>query len=323
MMPWIRLLLAAVIALGVAAVRPATAQSYPDRPIKLIVPLEAGGPVDTVARAAAKQLTERLKENVNVINRGGAAGMLGMREVMSAAPDGYTLAFGSSGTLAIAPALYGKENYDPSSLVPVALVAKLPHVLVVAPDLPVKSVKQLADYAKANPGKLNFGGALGMPPHLMGALFKEQAGLDVTFIPYKGAAPSMVDLLAGRTQFTFDALTVLYPLIVQGKVRPLAVINDRRWPQLPDVPTMVESGFPEFTMLPYLGVLAPPGTAQSIVDKLDAAINDSVATEEMKATLTKFSAFAQPGSAQDFAAYIKTSEPIWTKLVELSGASLR
>lgn len=318
-----RLLVAAAVALDVGAAGPALAQSYPDRPIKLIVPLDPGGPVDTIARVVAKQLTEEFERNVNVINRSGAAGMLGIREVMTAAPDGYTLAFGSSGTLVIAPALYGRENFDPSSLEPVALVAQLPHVLVVAPELPVKSVRELVDYAKANSGKLSFGGALGMPPHLMGALFNEEAGLDATFIPYKGASSSIVDLLAGRTQFTFDALTVLNPLIVQGKVRPLAAINGTRWPQLPDVPTMVEAGFPDFTMIPYLGVLAPPGTPQSIVDTLDAAINKGLATEEMRQTLMKFSSFAQPGSAQDFAALIKASAPVWAKLVKLSGAALQ
>lgn len=320
----VRLLLAAaIVALGAGVLRPAMAQTYPTRPITLIVPYDAGGPMDTMARLVGSIVTDRLKQNVVVENHGGAGGTIATRMVMTAAPDGYTLVWGSSGTLSIAPALYKGVNYDPSTLEPVALVAKLPHVLVVNPSLPVKSVKELVDYAKANPDKISFGGAMGTPPHLMGALFKSEAGLDATFVPYKGAAQSIIDLLAGRNQFTFDALTVLYPLITQGKLRPLAVVDEKRWPPLPDVATMAESGFPDFTMIAYCGVLAPPGTPQDIVDKLNAAINQGLATDDAKAKLLKFSAFAQPGTPADFAAYVKKASPRWANLVKISGASVQ
>jgi tripartite-type tricarboxylate transporter receptor subunit TctC len=322
-MSWFRLFLAAILALGVGATSPAAAQSYPDKPITLVVPFAAGGPMDTMARLVASNLTQKLKQNVIVENRAGAGGTLGARAVLAAPPDGYMLLWGSSGTLAIAPALYKDQNYDPSPLVPVALVAKLPHVLVVPADLPVKSVKDLVDYIKANPGKVNFGASLGTPPHLMGVLFTRRAGVDATFIPYKGAAPSIVDLLAGRTQFTFDALTVLASQIAEGKLRALAVVSDTRWPPLANVPTMVESGFPGFNMVAYSGVLAPAGTPRAIVDKLNAAINEGLTADEAKATLAKFSAVAQPGSPQDFAAYIKTVGPTWAELVEISGASVQ
>jgi tripartite-type tricarboxylate transporter receptor subunit TctC len=316
------LLLASFLALGFGAGAPANAQSYPTRPITLIVPYAPGGPMDTMARLVASIVSDRLKENVVVDNRGGAGGTLGTRLAMAAAPDGYTLLWGSSGTLSIAAALYKNVNYDPSTLQPVALVATLPHVLVINPTLPVKSVKELVDYIKANPGKVSFGGSLGTPPHLMGALFQKDAGLDVTFIPYKGAAPSIIDLLADRTQFTFDALTVLYPLIAEGKVRPLAVVADKRWTALPDVPTMAESGFPDLTMSAYCGVLAPEHTPADIVDKLNATIDAGLATAEAKAKLAQFSALAHPGSPRDFSAFINKVGPVWQGLVKVSGASV-
>lgn len=319
-------LLAAALALaafGAAAASPAQAQDYPAKPVTLIVPFSAGGPMDTMARLVAGSLTQAFKQNVIVENRAGAGGTIGARAVLGAAPDGYTLLWGSSGTLAIAPHLYKKVGFDPSPLEPVALVAKLPHVLVVPANLPVKSVKELIAYIKANPGKTSFGASLGTPPHLMGALFKEKAGLDSTFVPYKGAAGSIVDLIAGRTQFTFDALTTLYPLIAEGKVRPLAVVEEKRWSKLPDVPTMAESGFPDFTMIAYSGVLAPAGTPKAIVDKLNAAINEGLTSEEAKKSLARFSAYSQPGSPQDFKTYIKTVGPTWAELVRISGAATR
>jgi tripartite-type tricarboxylate transporter receptor subunit TctC len=319
---WLRLLAASIVALGIGAVDPALAQTYPTRPITLIVPYAPGGPMDTVARLVASIVTAKLGQNVVVDNRGGAGGTLGTRLVMSAAPDGYTLLWGSSGTLAVAAALYKNVNYDPSSLEPVALVATLPHVLVVNPALPVKTVKDLVDYAKANPGKVQYGGSLGTPPHLMGALFQKDAGLDMTFIPYKGAAPSIIDLLADRTQFTFDALTVLYPLVEQGKLKALAVVDDKRWPALPDVPTMPESGFPDMTMIAFSGVLAPEGTPNDIVAKLNGAINEGLAVPEAKAKLAQLSALAQPGSPADFARYIAKVGPAWQGLVKISGATV-
>jgi len=320
-----RFLLAALaaIAFGVNAVATVQAQDYPAKPVTLIVPFSAGGPMDTMARLVAGQLTDKVKQNVIVENRAGAGGTIGARAVLGASPDGYTLLWGSSGTLTIAPLLYKKVGFDPSPLEPVALVAKLPHVLVVPASLPVKSVKELIAYIKANPGKTSFGASLGTPPHLMGSLFKEKAGLDSTFVPYKGAAGSIVDLIAGRTQFTFDALTTLYPLIEQGKVRPLAVVEEKRWPKLPNVPTMIESGFPDFTMLAFSGVLAPPGTPKAIVEKLNAAINQGLASEAAKQSLAKFSAYSQPGSAADFKTYIKTVAPTWAELVRISGAATR
>ena len=318
----------AMIALGIGVIGigtlcPASAQSYPEKPIKLIVPFPPGGPMDTMARLVAHHVSLKFKQTVVVENWGGAGGTLGTAAGAAADPDGYTLLWGSSGTLAIAPALYKSLSFDPKALVPVALVAKLPHALVVPPDVPANTVQELVAYMKANPGKLNFGASLGTPPHLMGALFTAKSGADVTYIPYKGAAPAVSDLLGGRTEFTFDALTILYPLVSDGKLRPLAVVDVARWPSLPNVPTMVESGFPGFDMLAFCGVLVPAGTPAAIVDKLNAAINEGLSSAEAKASLEKFSALAQIGSPGDFAKFIADETPKWAELVKISGASIQ
>ena len=229
--------------------------------------------------------------------------------------------FGSSGSLAVAPALYPNIDYDPIKMfAPVARIALLPHVLVVGLSVPARTVKELIDYARANPGKLNYGSGLGTPPQMLGTLFKMQAGIDVVYIPYRGSAQSVTDLLAGQTQFTIDALTILDPLIKEGKLRPLAMARPTRWPALPEVPTLVESGFADFIYDAWTGVVAPFGTPAQIIIRLNAVINDGLRSAEMQANLAKFSAIAQPGSPQDFAAFLRVEVPKWAHIVALSGA---
>jgi tripartite-type tricarboxylate transporter receptor subunit TctC len=315
-----RNLLAASLAL--AAV-PAAAQTYPGRPIKMIVPFPPAGPIDTMARLLGQLLSLRFGQQVVIENRPGAGSMLGTKAAAGAEPDGYTLLFGSSGSLAVAPALY--SNYDLDILkafVPVGAVALLPHVLVVSPSVPARTVAEFITYAKANPGKLNYGASIGTPPHLLSTLFKTEAGIDMVYVPYKGSAASVTDLLAGETQFTIDGLTGLYPLIQDGKVRPLAVARAERWPQLPDVPTLVESGFADFTVDAWTGVVAPAGTPAEIVLKLNRSINDSLGSAEAKAGLARFSAIAQTDSPQEFAAWIASELPKWAAIVKLSGARI-
>jgi tripartite-type tricarboxylate transporter receptor subunit TctC len=300
----------------------ALAQTYPDRPIKLVVPFPPGGPMDTMARLVGQGLNAALKQPVIVENRGGAGGALGSKAVASAEPDGHTLLWGSSGTLSILPALNPNLDYDPKAFVPVALVSLLPHVMVVPPAVPAKTVGEFIAYAKANPGKLNFGASLGTPPHLMGSLFKHLAGIDIVYIPYKGAAPSITDMLGGQTHMQFDALTVLYPLVQEGKLRALAVTSTQRWAALPDVPTMVESGFPSFPQNAWAGVLAPARTPAAIVNTLNTAINAGLTSAEAKANLLKFSAITQPGTPAEFGKFIAEQSPIWAELVKLSGATI-
>jgi tripartite-type tricarboxylate transporter receptor subunit TctC len=315
-----RSLLASIGALAFAGTR-AAAQSYPTRPIRMIVPFPPGGPIDTMGRMVANDLSNRLGQQVIVDNRAGAGSTLGTKTAAAAEPDGYTLLFGSSGSLAVAPALYTNLDVDPlKAFVPVAKVSLLPHVFVVSNDLPVKTVKEFIDYARQHPGQLNYGAGLGTPPHLLSTLLKTKADIDAVYVPYKGSAASITDLLGGRTQFTIDGLLGLYPLIRDGKVRALAIARGERWPTLPDVPTLVESGFPDFTIDAWTGVAAPAGTPADIVARLNAAINDGLNAPDSKATLAKFSAIADPGTPAEFGAFLAKELPRWAALVRLAGA---
>ena len=278
---------AAVLGLALGIAGPATAQSYPDKPIRMVVPFPPGGPIDTMARLVAQHLSVSLGQQAIVENRPGAGSTLGSRSVATADPDGYTLLFGSSGSLAVAPALYAGLEFDPTKVfAPIASVSLLPQVFVVANSVPATSVAEFIAHAKANPGKLNYGAGLGTPPHLLSTLFKVKADIDIVYIPYKGARPSITDLLGGRTQMTIDGLTSLYPLIKDGKVRPLAIARAARWPELPEVPTLVESGFPDFVADAWTGVVAPIGTPPMIRSSTRPSTK-ALRSAEMKASLAR------------------------------------
>jgi tripartite-type tricarboxylate transporter receptor subunit TctC len=312
---------ACVVSAG--AIAPASAQAYPSRPIKMIVPYPPAGPIDTMARLVGQQLSIAFGQQLVIENRPGAGSILGTKAVATAEPDGYTLLFGSSGSLAVSPALYA--NYDLDILkafVPVGEVALLPHVLVVANSVPARTVAEFISYAKANPGKLNYGASLGTPPHLLSTLFKTKAGIDVVYVPYKGSAASVNDLLAGETQFTIDGLTGLRPLINDGKVRALAVARAKRWPDLPEVPTLVESGFPDFIVDAWTGVVAPAGTPDAVVTTLNHAINAGLSSAEARQGLARFSAIAQTASPGEFGQFIASELPKWAAIVKLSGARI-
>jgi len=295
-------------------------QNYPSRPIHMIVPFPPGGPIDTMARLVGEQLSGSVGQVV-VENRPGAGSTLGTKYVAAAPPDGYTLMFGSSGSLAVAPALYSSLDVDPrKAFAPIATVALLPHVFVVNNDVPAHSVAEFVAYAKANPGKINFGAGLGTPPHLLSTLFKVKADIDVVYIPYNGSAQSVTDLLGGRTQFTIDGLVTLYPLIKAGKVRALAIARGERWPALPDVPTLVESGYPDFVLDAWTGVVAPAGAPAPIVERLNAAINAGLKTDAANTSLAKFSAIAHTGTPDDFKRFLADQMQKWGAIVKLAGA---
>ena len=320
-----RALLASGIALGMAFSAGITtqthAQTWPDKPIKMIVPFPPGGPIDTMARLTGQDLSTRLGQQVIVENRPGAGSTIGYKAAASADPDGYTLLFGSSGSLGVAPALYPSHDIDPlKHFTPVATTSLLPHVMVVGPGVPANTVAEFIAYAKANAGKLNYGAGHGTPPHLLSTLFKTQAGLDITYVPYKGSAPSVTDLLGGQTHFTIDGMLILIPQVKAGKFRALAVARPERWPDLPNVPTFVESGFPDLIIDAWTGVVAPKGTPAPIVAKLNAAINEGLRTDEIKAALAKFSALPKAGSPQDFDAFLREQLPKWASMVKLAGA---
>jgi len=315
------LLSLAAFALALAAPGPAAAQNYPDKPVRLIVAVAAGGPMDTMARAVAQQMQTRLGQPVVVENRPGAGTTIGAKAVVNAEPDGLTLLWGTLSMVAIAPVLYKDLDFDPKALVPVALVAEFPSVMVSPPSLPASTMAEFIAYAKANRGKLNYGGSLGTPPQLMGAMFNKVADLGMTYVPYKGGAPSLADLMTGRLHMQFDALTLLQPLVKDGKLRALAVTTPTRWPDLPDVPTMREAGFADFPGNPWAGIMAPPNTPQPIVAKLNATINDILRSPEARQSLDKLNVLLRPGSPQDFATFVAKETPAWAQMVRESGAT--
>ena len=318
-----RSVLTSLVGVGSALALPAIVRAqdkYPNKPIKIIVPFPPGGPTDTIARMTAQDLSTRIGQVV-VENRPGGGSTMATKDVAAADPDGYTLLFGTSGSLAIAPALYSSLKLDPQkAFAPIATIALLPHVFVVNNEVPAKTIAEFVAYAKANPGKINFGAGLGTPPHLLSVLFKTEAKLDMVFVPYTGSAQSVNDLLGNRTQFTIDGLVTLYPLIQSGKLRALAVARPERWPALPDVPTMVESGYPDFVLDAWSSLLAPAGTPPEIITKLNAAVNEGLQTQATKDNLAKFSSIAKVGSPDDFRKFLADQTQRWGAMVKLADA---
>src|SRR5262244_2932123 len=287
-----RMLSAGVVALGLfGGLLPAYAEPYPTRPIKVIVPTPAGGPVDVVARLVSNYLAAAFGQAVIVDNRPGAGNTIGSKEAAQAEPDGYTLLYSSVSGLVLAPLLQKNAGYDPlTSYDPIALVAQSSNILVVHPSVPVGSVQELVAYAKANPGKVNFSsGGIGVLPHLIGEMFKARAGIDVVHVPYRGGAPSINDVVSGQVQMTFEGTSVLLPLIKAGRLRALAVTSPKRVPELPDVPTMAESGFPGFSSTSWTGLLAPAKTPSDVIAKLNAQANVALASPEFLSAITAIS----------------------------------
>jgi tripartite-type tricarboxylate transporter receptor subunit TctC len=318
-----RTLLSGAAAFSVVPATALRAQSYPDKPIKMIVPFPPGGPIDTMARLAGKFITDSVGQQVVVENRPGAGSTIGSKAAAAAPPDGYTLMFGSSGSLATAPSLYVNAGIEPLKMfAPIATFALLPHLMVVSEQVPARTVAEFVAYAKANPGKVNYGAGLGTPPHLLGALFANKAGIDATFVPYQGAAQSVIDLVAGRNHYTIDGTVILMPQVKAGKLRPIGMARAERWPELPNVPTLVEQGFPDFTIDAWTGLVAPHGTPEPIVAKLNAAINTGLKTAEAKTALDRFSSLPKASTPAEFGAFIADQGQRWGALVKLAGAKV-
>jgi tripartite-type tricarboxylate transporter receptor subunit TctC len=299
----------------------AQAQDYPSRPVKVIVPTPPGGPVDVVGRLTANYLQNALGQGFVVENRAGAGNTIGSKDAAEATPDGYTLLFSAASGLIIAPLLHPDAGYDPlKSFDPIALVGASSSILAVNPSVPANTVQELVAYAKANPGKVNFSsGGIGVLPHLIGELFKSRAGIDIVHVPYKGGAPSITDLMAGNVQMTFETTSVLLPLIQAGKLRALAVTTEKRIAQLPNVPTMIESGFPNFVTVAWTGLLAPAQTPQAIIGKLNTTINQGLKTPEFSGALAKVTVDPLGGTPQEFTATMKTELARWSPLVKSLG----
>lgn len=310
----------AIVGLSVIAAASAT-PSYPSKPIKFVVPLLAGGPPDVMARLTAPALSARLGQPVIVENRAGGGGTIGTREVARSVPDGYTLLFAGANH-ALGPALIRHLGYDPmKDFAPIATVGSGSWILVVSPSLPVRSVKELVAYAKANPGKVNWGFGVGAGPTLLGEMFVSATGIDVARISYKGGPQALSDLLGGHVHMNFNTTAAVLPLIKDGRVRPLVVSSSTRSPDLPDVPTMAESGLPRLTRGFWTGLLGPAGTPAEIVSKLNAEINASLATPYLQASLAKLGYEPKLGSPQDFADLLAEEIETWKAAAKAAGIS--
>src|SRR5436305_5834627 len=293
-----------------AAVFPARAQDYPSRPITLIVPYAAGGGNDLMARSAAEKMSKTLGHQIVIENRGGAGGSIATRAIAKAAPDGYTLGLGGTGTLAINPTLYGNVGYDPrKDFAPVGLIATSALVVCVHPALSARSIGELIALAKTQPGKLNYASAgTGSGIHLGTEYFATMAGIKLTHIPYKGSGPALTDLVGGHVAVYFSSLPPALALVKEGKVRALAVTGAKRSPIFPDLPTVAEAALPGYEAVLHYGIVAPAGTPQSIIDKLGAALRTAVTSEELRSRLADDGAEPLATTPAEYAADIDAEE---------------
>src|SRR5580658_2294467 len=299
-------------------IRPAGAQAYPDHPVKIIVPTVAAGTVDLVTRVMANDLDARLGQRFFVENRRGAGNTIGSREVAQSGPDGYTLLMSSGRGEVISPLLYKDPGYDAlKSFAPIAPYAEVSVIFVVNPALPFHTVADLVAYAKTNPGKLNYGSAgTGTVPHLTGELFKVAAGVDIVHVPYRGGALSIQDVIAGNLQMTFEASSPLLPHIAAGQLRALAVLSAHRIPDLPDVPTMSEAGYPSVISASWTGLFAPAGTNPAVVHKLNEAINAGLHKPATDEALARLSNVPLGGTPEDLTNLIVAEIKKWTPIVQ-------
>jgi tripartite-type tricarboxylate transporter receptor subunit TctC len=310
-------LVAVAFALGLTA--DAHAQAYPSRAIKIVTPVTPGSPVDALGRVIAQQLQARLGQTVIIENRPGGSMSIGAKIVATADPDGYTLLLVSNGLYF---GLVANTGYDPvKSFTPVATLAEWNHVLVVRPEFPAKTVSELVAFAKANPGKVTFGFGLSTPPQILGETLKNVTGAEITSVPYRGGAPAMTDMLGGRIDMNFGTTAALLPLIQQGKVRAIAFTGVKRSPDLPDVPTMIESGFPQVSFNPdnWTAISAPAGTPRAVIDRLYTAINEALRSPELAASFAKFGFEVMIKRQRDLDAFIASEAQRWPPIVKAAG----
>jgi tripartite-type tricarboxylate transporter receptor subunit TctC len=299
---------------------PAFAQNYPNRPVRLILPYTPGGGTDLIARPLAEKLSGNLGQQVIIDNRGGANGNIGMELVAKASPDGYTLVLALTAQLAINPAFYPKLSYDPArDYAPITLLGTSPYLLTVNPSLPVKSVKELIALAKAKPGQLTFAtSGTGGIPHLAGELLKSMAGIDMVHVPYKGGGPALVDVIGGQVHMNFAVIPVAMTHVRTGRLRAIAVTGAKRFPGIPDVPTISET-LPGYAISTWFGVLAPARTPRPVVDRLNREIVTVLAHPDMRANQLA-NGFEPIGSTPDqLAQYIRSEIVKWAKVVKESG----
>ena len=298
------------------------AQSYPNHPIRLVVPYPPGGTADLLARVLGQRLGETLSQSIVVENRGGAGGNIAADYVAKSVPDGYTLLMANASVLAINPTLFGSLPFDPvRDFAPISLVADVPLILLVNPSLAVKSVKGLIALAKAHPGEINYAAAgLGSTTHLSMELFKTMAGVKITTIPFKGSGPALAGLVANQVPVMFELFPTALGFIKSGRLRPLAVTSSVRSPLMPDLPTVAETGLPGFEVASWFGVVAPAGTPKEIVARLNADIVRIVNSADMRNRLAGLGAEPHSSSPEQFSQFILTEFKKWAQVIKVSGA---
>ena len=316
-----------VAVVGVCSfIMPANAnEAFPTRPIKFVVPYAAGGATDTTARLISKELTALLGQPVIVENKAGAGGNIGTDYVAKSAPDGYTMLLAYTGPMAINPTLYDSLPFKPKQdFAPVTLLAQAPQILGVHPSIPVKTVDELIAYAKANPDKLFFGSSgNGGADHLAGELFKMRTGANITHVPYKGGAPALADLVAGRTQMQFMTIPASIGHIQSGRIRPLAILSKERYPLFPDVPTISEAGVKDYDINNWYGVDVAAGTPPAIVNKLNVALIKALQSNEVQSRFSGLGLIPVSNSPEVFKVFIDKESDRWAEIIRVSGATLK
>ena len=323
-MPNMKLVLPIItlMAATVAVPAPVAAQDYPNRPITLVVPYAAGGGNDVMARTVADKMSKTLGQQVVVDNRPGAGGSIATRQVAKAAPDGYTLVIGGTGTLAVNPTLYTNVGYDPrKDFSPVGLIGASALIVLVHPSMPARSIRELIDLAKKEPGKFNYASAgVGSGIHLGWILFEHMAGIKLTHVPYRGTGPALTDLIGGHVAMYMSSLPSALEIVRDGKVRALAVTGAKRSASFPDLPTVAESGLPGFEAVLQYGIVAPAGTPRPIVEKLNAALRAAAKPPDLPERLAKDGAEPRPSTPEEYAVDIDREETKWSAIVKTSGA---
>ncbi|KWT72559.1 MULTISPECIES: tripartite tricarboxylate transporter substrate binding protein [unclassified Variovorax] len=316
-------LMAVLLAAGTGAGAQAADSAYPSQPIKLMVPWPAGGGVDTTARMLSEPLAQKLGQPIVIDNRGGAGGNIGTELAARVKPDGYNLLMGSISPNAVNIHLYSKLGFDPiKDFAPIVYVSAVPNILVVPASSPFKTVKDVIDAAKANPGKLNYGsGGVGSSQHLAAVQFMSAAKIDIVHVPYKGTAPAEADLAAGHISLMLDTTTCL-PFVASGRMRALAVASKKRNPALPDVPTFDEAGLPGIYASSWYGLMAPAGTPRPVIEKLNAQANEVLKSPDMKRRMAEFGAEVGGGTPEEFGQFIVSEIKRYESIVRLSGAKL-
>lgn len=301
-----------------------SAQSYPQRAVRLVVAYPAGGSIDTVARLSAQRLTSALGQQFLVDNRSGAAGIIGTDNVAKAAPDGYTLLMGSAAAIASAPSMYAKLPYDPQrDLAPVVLTANQPNVLLLHPSVPARNLREFIALTKAHPGKFNYGSSgIGATQHMTAELFAMMTGTRIVHVPYRGGAPAMIDLMTGQIDFMFTPAPNSIAQLEANKVRGIAVTSLKRSAVLPALPTMDESGLKGFELLGWIGLLAPAGTPQAVINRLNGEVQRMLAGD-LKPRLVDLGLDAAGGSPESFSAFIKSDIAKYAKIVKAANIPLQ